>query len=135
MGIRERRKGRLQRRMTVNPIQPIEPQHDMADDFHVLQDTVQEFAQQPQEESAYSSKKLQPLNDEDIKDLINDPSPPGLYPIEVNGKVIDLNMLEKYVIATIPQKSLSTILRYHNARRIEELKGYKEDKWYKKRRK
>lgn len=51
------------------------------------------------------------------------PSPKGTYPILVGGRPIDLHMLEDYVIRTSPY-SLKTIMRYHNARTIEEIKGY-----------
>jgi hypothetical protein len=51
------------------------------------------------------------------------PSPKGTHPIIIGGRPIDLHMLEDYVIRTSPY-SLKTIMRYHNARTIEEIKGY-----------
>ena len=59
-----------------------------------------------------------------ILDEINErPSEKGTHPIQIGGRPIDLHVLEDYVVKISPY-SLRTILRYHNARTIEEMKGY-----------
>ena len=51
------------------------------------------------------------------------PSPKGTYPLLIGGRPLDLHVLEDYITKISPF-ALKTILRYHNARTIEELKGY-----------
>lgn len=51
------------------------------------------------------------------------PSPKGTLPVMIGGRPIDLSVLEDYALRISPY-SLKTILRYHNARTIEEIKGY-----------
>jgi len=58
-----------------------------------------------------------------IKDIKNDPSPKGTYPTVIGGIPADLHVLEDYVIRSSPY-ALKTILRYHHARDVEEMKGY-----------
>jgi len=58
-----------------------------------------------------------------LDEIEEDPSPKGTAPIKLGGRPIDLHVLEDYVVKISPY-SLKTILRYHNARTIEEMKGY-----------
>ena len=51
------------------------------------------------------------------------PSPKGTFPMLIGGRPLDLHVLEDYITKISPF-ALKTILRYHNARTIEELKGY-----------
>jgi len=51
------------------------------------------------------------------------PSPKGTFPMVIGGRPLDLHVLEDYITKISPF-ALKTILRYHNARTIEELKGY-----------
>lgn len=51
------------------------------------------------------------------------PSSKGTYPMLIGGRPVDLHVLEDYITKISPF-ALKTILRYHNARTIEELKGY-----------
>jgi len=58
-----------------------------------------------------------------MKDIKKDPSPKGTYPTVIGGMPVDLHILEDYVIRSSPY-ALKTILRYHHARDVEEMKGY-----------
>lgn len=58
-----------------------------------------------------------------LEDIKNQPSPKGTYPVMIGGRPLDLHALEEYVVKISPQ-SLTTLLRYRNARTIEEIKGY-----------
>ena len=51
------------------------------------------------------------------------PTPKGAKTIMIGGRPIDLHALEDYVVRVSPYH-LRTILRYHNARTIEEIKNY-----------
>ena len=76
-------------------------------------DYIQQAEQQAQEQSPLS-----------ILDEIQDtPSEKGTHQVLIGGRPIDLHVLEDYVVKISPY-SLKTILRYHNARTIEEMKGY-----------
>ena len=58
-----------------------------------------------------------------LEEISDAPSPKGTFPVMIGGRPIDLHMLEEYVVKISPH-SLSTLLRYRNARTIEEIKGY-----------
>lgn len=51
------------------------------------------------------------------------PTPKGAKAIMIGGRPLDLHILEDYVVKVSPYH-LRTILRYHNARTIEEIKNY-----------
>lgn len=53
----------------------------------------------------------------------NKPSSKGTFPISIGGRPVDLHVLEDYITKISPF-ALKTILRYHNAKTIEEMKGY-----------
>jgi len=58
-----------------------------------------------------------------VKEVKKRPSPKGTLPTVISGVPVDLHILEDYLIKTSPF-ALKTIIRYHNARTIEEIKGY-----------
>lgn len=58
-----------------------------------------------------------------LDDIKNHPSPKGTFPVMIGGRPVDLHALEDYVVKISPH-ALSTLLRYRNARTIEEIKGY-----------
>lgn len=58
-----------------------------------------------------------------LDEIKRSPSPKGAYPTLIGGRPIDLHDLEDYLLKISPY-ALKTILRYHNARTIEEIKGY-----------
>ena len=58
-----------------------------------------------------------------LDEIKSRPAPKGSAPVMIGGRPVDLHDLEEYVIKISPY-SLKTILRYHNARTIEELKSY-----------
>ena len=68
-----------------------------------------------------SEKEKSPLAIlDEIKEM---PTPKGTYPTVIGGRSVDLHVLEDYIVKISPY-SLKTILRYNNARMIEEIKNY-----------
>ena len=57
---------------------------------------------------------------EEIKRL---PTPKGTYKTMISGVPVDLHALEEYIPKISPY-GLKTLMRYHNARTIEEIRGY-----------
>ena len=58
------------------------------------------------------------------KNVENHPTPPGVCQIMIGGRPIDLHMFEDYLVWKVSPYQLRTLLRYHNARTIEEIKNY-----------
>jgi len=58
------------------------------------------------------------------KNVENHPTPPGVCEIIIGGRPIDLHMFEDYLVWKVSPYQLRTLLRYHNARTIEEIKNY-----------
>jgi len=58
-----------------------------------------------------------------LDEIKEQPSPKGTLPVLVGGRPVDLHVLEDYIVKISPH-ALKTILRYHNARTIEEIKNY-----------
>ena len=52
------------------------------------------------------------------------PTPPGICKIMIGGRPIDLHEFEDYLVWKVSPYQIRTLLRYHNARTIEELKNY-----------
>jgi len=86
----------------------------------------------PMEMQEYQRKKFQDEINEQQKyhnplaildEIKRNPSPKGTHPIMIGGRPLDLHALENYVVKVSPYH-LRTILRYHNARTIEEVKNY-----------
>jgi len=80
--------------------------------------------QQPQEE--YYQPEEQPMDTSPLsilEEIQKIPSPKGTFPLLIGGKPVDLHAIEDYVVRISPF-NIKTILRYHNARTIEEVKGY-----------
>jgi hypothetical protein len=69
-------------------------------------------------EQAYDKSPLAVLDE-----IKKNPSPRGAYPTLIGGRPVDLHILEDYLLKISPY-SLKTILRYHQARTIEELRRY-----------
>jgi len=58
-----------------------------------------------------------------LDEIKKQPSPRGTLPTIIGGRPVDLHTLENYVIKISPYQ-LRTVLRYHNARTIEEIRNY-----------
>jgi len=79
---------------------------------------------QQQYSSSYSRDQYDYQNPLAILDEIKKrPTPKGAKTVMIGGRPIDLHALEDYVVRVSPYH-LRTILRYHNARTIEEIKNY-----------
>jgi len=86
----------------------------------------QQVASPPQPPRQYQEQSQYMEGDSPLSildEIKANPSPKGSVPVIIGGRPIDLHDLEEYVIKISPY-SLKTILRYHNARTIEELKSY-----------
>jgi hypothetical protein len=102
-----------------------------------------QLAQQREEESLFSPNQIFPVpsshyteqapyeyGDKDetsplkiLDEIRKFPSPKGTFPTIIGGRPIDFNDLESYMLSISPH-GIRTILRYHNARTIEEMKNY-----------
>ena len=127
--------GRLRNRiLDASGLQPVEsipvPQLD-EDNIELTEgyDNRQNFRHQmnppetSMEESAteQADKEKSPLAI--LEDIKKDPSPKGTFATIIGGRPVDLHILEDYIVKISPY-SLKTILRYHNAKTIEEIKNY-----------
>jgi len=57
-------------------------------------------------------------------DIVTNPSPPKQYEMKIMGRPIDVNALEQYLIFKISPRTITTLMRYNDAKSIEEIKGY-----------
>lgn len=60
----------------------------------------------------------------DLRDVADNPSPKGKYPIRINGKIFDLNYLENYVLEVNSFKMLSKLKRYNSGLIYDRIGGY-----------
>ena len=58
------------------------------------------------------------------KEIEQNPTPHGIGRIMIGGRPIDLHMFEEYMVWKISPYQLRTVLRYRNARVMEEIKNY-----------
>jgi len=57
-------------------------------------------------------------------EMLNDPTPKGVYEMNIMGRKIDLSQLENYVLKKISPKPIVNKMRYDNAKTLDEIKGY-----------
>jgi len=58
-----------------------------------------------------------------VKEIKENPSQKGTFSTIIGGIPVDLHVLEDYLVRTSPF-ALKTVMRYHNARNMEEIKNY-----------
>ena len=58
-----------------------------------------------------------------VKEIKENPSQKGTFATVIGGVPVDLHILEEYLVRTSPF-ALKTVMRYHNARNMEEIKNY-----------
>jgi len=58
-----------------------------------------------------------------LEDIRKYPTPKNTFATIIGGRPVDLHSMEDYLLKISPY-GLKTILRYHNARTIEEIKNY-----------
>lgn len=86
------------------------------------------------EEAPYPAPRTQPqYNDEDdidkesplsiLDEIKQKPTPKGTFTQRIGGRPVDLHVLEDYITKISPF-ALKTLLRYHNAKTMEEIKSY-----------
>jgi len=100
-------------------------EEEIADYYYQQQLAEQQYQAQQQEEADEEIRKENAMKSplailDEIKEK---PSPKGTFPVLIGGRPIDLHILEDYIVKISPH-ALKTILRYHNARTIEEIKSY-----------
>jgi len=59
-----------------------------------------------------------------FKEIITNPSPKGRCPMTIMGRPLDMSKLENYLVYKISPKTITTLIRYGDARAIEDIKGY-----------
>lgn len=58
-----------------------------------------------------------------VREVQKHPAPKGTHETIIGGVPVDLHILEDYLVKTSPF-ALKTVMRYHNARNMEEIKNY-----------
>jgi len=58
------------------------------------------------------------------REVVTAPSTKGKHPIRIMGRPVDLAKLENYLVYKISPKTVTTLMKYNDARAIEEIKGY-----------
>lgn len=106
---------RLRSRFYGDDIQPVELQEPEVEAERIVQKPGSDFDEQNNVSNETPLKLLHEIKD--------DPTPKGVLPARINGRTIDLNMFEEYILSNSPL-SLKTLLRYYNARAIAHIKGY-----------
>lgn len=77
--------------------------------------------EESQEESYEEQYKDVPIKK--ALDIKKSPTPKGYFPTVISGIPVDLHSLEEYIVKTSPF-AIKTLLRYDNARNIEDIKNY-----------
>jgi len=78
-----------------------------------------------QEEYNKQQKMAEATNPHQLyTDIVTNPSPPDQYKMRIMGRPIDVNSLEQYLIFKISPRTITTLMRYNDAKSIEEIKGY-----------
>lgn len=90
--------------------------------------------QHRQEQQRLQQQRIEQENTSDFGDSRNPvniarsverkPTPPGICEMMIGGRPIDLHAFEDYLVWKVSPYQLRTLLRYHNARTIEEIKNY-----------
>lgn len=110
-----------------SPILPDEMQMDEAQQF--LQTQMSKFQPEPRQ-FPYQKKFIR----DDYGDtrspvklaleIEKRPTPKGVLEITIGGRPIDLHALEDYMVWKINPYNMKTLMRYHNAKTMEEIKSY-----------
>ena len=87
---------------------------------HQYQQQMQQ-RQQIQEDDEEHRDDRSPLSI--VKEIKENPSQKGTFEAIIGGVPVDLHILEDYLVRTSPF-ALKTVMRYHNARNMEEIKNY-----------
>ena len=118
-----------------------EPEIQQESEYQPTEEELQEYYYQQQAQQAWQAQQEEqertrqedasraPL--EILDEIRKNPSPKGTLPVLIGGRPIDLHILEDYIVKISPH-ALKTILRYHNARTIEEIKNYSTGPQFKK---
>jgi hypothetical protein len=62
-----------------------------------------------------------------LDEIKRKPTPKGVFAQRIGGRPVDLHVLEDYITKISPF-ALKTLLRYHNAKTMEEIKSYSQGK-------
>lgn len=62
-----------------------------------------------------------------LDEIKKKPTPKGVFTQRIGGRPVDLHVLEDYITKISPF-ALKTLLRYHNAKTMEEIKSYSQGK-------
>ena len=92
-----------------------EPEVDVQEQYEEQQ-TTEHFSQSSPKEDNTSPLAI-------LEEIKNWPAPKGAYPTIIGGRPVDLHELEDYLLKISPH-NIKTVMRYHNARVIEEMRRY-----------
>jgi len=126
---------KLSERFKVNRQMQSDP--DEEEYYYEDEELPEQYQQQPQPQpQTYHKRPIKHEYEEEIEEeeidtsplgIVNEirkePSERGLYKTIIGGVPVDLHVLEDYLVRTSPY-GLKTVMRYHNARNMEEIKNY-----------
>lgn len=101
-------------------------QQQMREQQQLMDEYQQRQQAQPIEEEEPEEDEYETYKDVPIKraiDIQKKPTPKGYFPTIISGIPVDLHALEEYIVKTSPF-AIKTLLRFDNARNIEEIKNY-----------
>ena len=106
-----------------------DPEEDDEEEYY--EEEIQQPHPMPRKQVVYQEQQVDDGGFGDTRDATKiakeieaNPTPPGILPIRIAGRPIDLHMFEDYMVWKISPFQLRTVLRYRNARVMEEMKNY-----------
>lgn len=111
----------------IEPYVEYEPQHDMNQAFYDANKEIIKFANMKPSEDYVDARNIKSKNRmtlKDLRDIADNPSEPGKYAMQINGRVIDLNYLEEYVLQTNNFSMISKLKRYNSGIIYDDIRGY-----------
>lgn len=96
-------------------------QQQLMDEYQQRQQAQPQPEPEEEIEDEYETYKDVPIKR--AIDIQRKPTPKGYFPTIIAGVPVDLHALEEYIVKTSPF-AIKTLLRYDNARNIEDIKNY-----------
>jgi len=128
---RYRNRNAMQNEEELPYYQPEQPgqyeQYPYEEEYYEQEPYQQYQPQQPQYHPSELSPSVEPPSNKSplsiLDEIKNAPTPKGAHKTIIGGVPVDLHALEDYIIRISPY-NIKTLMRYHNARTLEEIKGY-----------
>jgi len=116
--------GRLSKKFGWSDEEPDEPEETV----NLRDEQLYGMQLQPEPETTIDEERETEMSYEDVpiqvaRDIKKKPTPKGYFRTVISGIPVDLHSLEDYIVKTSPF-AIKTIMRFDNARNIEEIKQY-----------